>query len=484
MITLQKYLGGFMKQKKKIIVLILLALTQFLVVLDSSIVNVALPAIKESLGFTDASLQWILTAYVLTFGGFLLLGGRAADLFGRRKVLLTGLIGFTATSLFIGLSQSSESFIVLRALQGLTAAFMSPAAMSVLLTTFSEGPERNRALSVWSIVASGGAAAGVLLGGVLTQLFGWHWDFFVNVPFGILAAIGIYKYVPAHIKEESDKNLDIPGALLITTGLIALVYSISQAPELGILDVSVVATFVASILLIIAFVYNESKVKHPLVPLSVFRLRNVVGGNLIMIPAMAGMLGMFFFMSLYMQNILKFTPIESGLAFAPFPVILGFISWHAPKLVKKFGIKKLLIVGTLLPTIGISLLTALPLNGSYVVNILPSIILIPAGMSVFFLSAILAATSGVPARESGLVSGLINTSQQIGGALGVALLAGVAAFAAGGVQSPEAQLQGYHAAFAASAVLMVGALLVAVFVIKVPKKDSNSSVGEVVVTSH
>lgn len=273
-------------------------------------------------------------------------------------------------------------------------------------------------------------------------------------------------------------------ALLITTGLIALVYSISQAPELGILDASVVVTFVASILLIIAFVYNESKVKHPLVPLSVFRLRNVVGGNLIMIPAMAGMLGMFFFMSLYMQNILKFTPIESGLAFAPFPVILGFISWHAPKLVKRFGIKKLLIVGTLLPTIGISLLTALPLNGSYIVNILPSIILIPAGMSVFFLSAILAATSGVPARESGLVSGLINTSQQIGGALGVALLAGVAAFAAGGVQSPEAQLQGYHAAFAASAVLMVGALLVAVFVIKVPKKDSNSSVDEAVVTSH
>ncbi|HCH34353.1 MAG: Drug resistance transporter, EmrB/QacA subfamily [Candidatus Saccharibacteria bacterium GW2011_GWC2_48_9] len=456
--------------RSKIVILILLALTQFLVVLDSAIVNVALPEIKDSLGFTDSSLQWILTAYVLTFGGFLLLGGRAADLYGRRKVLVTGLAGFTITSLLIGLSQSSESFIVLRAIQGLTAAFMSPAAMSVLLTTFKEGHERNRALSIWSIVAAGGAAAGVLLGGIITQLFGWHWDFFINVPIGILTIIGILKYVPAHIKEESDKNLDLPGAALITFGLIALVFAISQAPEAGLTDPYVIVSFIASIVLIAAFLYNESRVKHPLVPLSVFKLRNVSGGNLIMVPAMASMLGMFFFISLYMQNILGYTPIQSGLAFLPFPIILGTMAWNAPKLVDRFGIKKLLTVGTILPTIGIALLTILPLDGNYFIHILPSILLIPAGMGLFFVAAILAATSGVPARESGLVSGLINTSQQVGGALGIAVLAGVAAFATGSSSTLAAQLSGFHAAFIAATLLMVGALFVAIFVIKVPKR--------------
>lgn len=460
--------------RNKIIVLVLLALTQFLVVLDSSIVNVALPAIKESLGFSDGSLQWILTAYVLTFGGFLLLGGRAADLYGRRKVLVIGLAGFTLTSFLIGLSQSSESFIVLRALQGLTAAFMSPAAMSVLLTTFKEGAERNRALSIWSIVAAGGAAVGVLLGGIITQLFGWHWDFFINVPIGILTIIGILKYVPAHIKEESDKNLDLPGAALITSGLIALVFAISQAPEVGIANPYVIASFVASIALIIAFLFNESRVKHPLVPLSIFKLRNVSGGNLIMIPAMAGMLGMFFFLSLYMQNILGYTPIQSGLAFLPFPIILGTMAWNAPKFVDRFGIKKLLIAGTILPTIGIALFITLPLNGNYFINILPSILLIPTGMGLFFLAAILAATSGVPARESGLVSGLINTSQQVGGALGIAVLAGVAAFATGTSDAPSAQLAGFHAAFVAATLLMLGALAIALFVIKVPKKQTGT----------
>ena len=458
------------RSRNKIIVLVLLALTQFLVVLDSSIVNVALPAIKESLGFTDASLQWILTAYVLTFGGFLLLGGRAADLYGRRKVLVIGLSGFTLTSLLIGLSQSSEAFIILRALQGLTAAFMSPAAMSVLLTTYKEGAERNRALSVWSIVASGGAAAGVLLGGIITQYLGWHWDFFINVPVGILVIIAILKYIPAHIKEESDKNLDLPGAVLITTGLIALVYAISQAPEMGITNPIIVAMLLIAGVLIAAFIYNESRAKHPLVPLSIFRLRNVTGGNLIMVPAIASMLGMFYFLSLYMQNILHYSPVQSGLAFLPFPILLGIVSWNAPKLVDKFGIKKLLIAGTILPTIGIGLLAFIPADGSYLFSILPSILLIPTGMGLFFLAAILAATSGVPARESGLVSGLINTSQQVGGALGIALLAGVASFVSSTTDGPSAQLAGFHAAFMAATALMIGALLIALFVIKVPKK--------------
>lgn len=445
---------------KKLVILILLALTQFLVVLDSAIVNVALPAIKDSLGFSDVSLQWILTAYVLTFGGFLLLGGRAADLYGRRKVLLLGIGGFVVTSFLIGVSASPVMFIVFRALQGLSAAFMSPAAMSVLLTTFKEGSERNRALSVWSIVASGGAASGVLLGGVITQLFGWHWDFFINVPLGLLVMWGIWKYVPAHIKEETDKNLDMSGALLVTSGLIALVYAISEAPVLGIGSPLIVGLLVLAIVLLAAFVYNESRVKHPLVPLSIFKIRNVVAGNIIMVPAMASMLGMFYFLSLYLQETQNYTPIMSGLAFAPFPVILGFVAWHAQKLVPRIGIRSMLIIGTILPLAGIGLLALLPAESNYFLNILPSIILIPAGMGIFFLSAVLAATSGVPAKESGLVSGLINTSQQVGGALGIAVLSTIAATA-------SSALAGYHAAFITATVLMAGALLVAIFVVKV-----------------
>ncbi len=448
----------------------MLALTQFLVVLDSAIVNVALPEIKDSLGFSDASLQWILTSYVLTFGGFLLLGGRAADLYGRRRVLLTGLMGFTVTSFLIGASQSSEAFIVLRALQGLAAAFMSPAAMSLLLTTFSEGGERNRALSIWSIVAAGGAAVGVLLGGVITQLFGWHWDFYINVPIGILAMIGIVKYIPEHSKEESDKNLDLRGATLITAGLILLVFAISQAPEVGIFDRAVYGSFIAAVILIGAFLYNESKVAHPLVPLSIFKRRNVMGGNIIMIPAMASMLGMFYFLSLYMQTVLHYSPIRSGLAFMPFPILLGIVSWNAPKLLEKYGVRALLIVGTLLPAIGMALLTMLPENGSYVLHLLPSIIVIPIGMGLFFVSAIVAATAGVPGREAGLVSGLINTAQQVGGALGVAILAGIAAFVTSLSHQQNALLNGFQMAFLTATVLMLFALLVAIFVIKVPRR--------------
>lgn len=469
--------------KKKLIILILLALTQFLVVLDSAIVNVALPAIQESLGFSDESLQWVLTAYILAFGGFLLLGGRASDLFGRRRVLMIGLIGFTVTSLLIGLSQSPLMFIVLRAIQGIAAAFMSPAAMSVLLATFAEGKERNRALSVWTIVASGGAAAGTLLGGIITQLMGWHWDFFVNVPVGILAAWGIMKYLPAHAKEESDKNLDVPGAVLGTAGTILLVYAISEAPTIGLTSLPVISMIIGAILLLWLFVRHEKRAKHPLMPLSVFKIRNVVGGNIIMVPAFASMLGMFFFLSQYLQDMQKFSPILSGLSFLVFPIILGFTAWNAPKLVDRIGIKKMLVLGTTLSIIGIALLAFLPEKANYVVNLLPSMVILPVGMGLFFLGTILAATSGVPARESGLVSGLINTSQQVGGAAGVAVLSSVAIFAGQTSDDITRQLGGYHAVFTTATGLMIVALLVALFVIRVPKKSVGKANGAAV-TAH
>ena len=462
-----------MKTNPKII-LLLLALSQFLVVLDSAIINVALPAIKEALHFDTASLQWVITAYILTFGGFLMLGGRMADLYGRRKMLVMGMIGFTTLSLLIGLAPNSTVLVALRALQGLAGAFMSPAALSILLTTFSEGAERNKALSVWSVVASGGAAAGVFLGGLITQTLGWQWNFFVNVPIGIIATLGVIKYIPEHIQEEADKKLDFPGAILVTTGLMALVFGLTQAPEAGWGSVMTILPLVASVLLLVAFVWNESRASHPLVPLSIFKIRNVVGGNLVMLPIVAGGLGSFFFCSLYVQNVLGYSPIMSGLAFLPIPVIIGIVSTYAPRLLNKFGFKKMLLVGTTLVALGMLNMGFLTETSSYVFNLLPGFVLLGIGMGLSFVAVTVAATSGVPAHEAGLASGLINTANQVGAALGIAVLAVIAAASttgalATGATETAANLAGYHNAFFTAAGLLVAALLVTAFVIREPK---------------
>jgi EmrB/QacA subfamily drug resistance transporter len=457
----------------KQIILWLLALTMFLVVLDSAIVNVALPAIKEGLNFDETSLQWVVTSYILTFGGFLMLGGRTADLYGRRKVLVLGIGGFTVFSLLIGFSTTSTMLIVLRALQGLAAAFMAPTALSILLTTFEEGPERNKALSIWSIVASGGAAAGVFLGGVLTQYLSWQWCFFVNVPVGLLAMFFIQKYVPAHIKEAKDKHLDLPGAVLITGGLMTLVYALTLASNSGWTAIGTLTSFGVSAALIAAFLFNETKAKHPLVPLGIFRIRNVVGGNLMLLPIVAGALGQFFFLSLYVQNVLKYPQVLSGLCFLPVPIIIGVIGYNSPKFIAKFGFKPLLVAGTSLATTGVFILSFLGTNTPYFTHILPAFILLACGMGLSFVSITIAATTGVPADKSGLAAGLVNTSQQIGSALGLAVLAVVAhsatiAAQAAGQPAAEALVQGYHYAFLTASGLMFIALLVGIFVIQTP----------------
>lgn len=462
-----------MKQNKTTI-LWLLALTMFLVVLDSAIINVALPAIKKALQFEGASLQWVLTAYILTFGGFLMLGGRTADLFGRRRVLVLGIAGFSLFSLLIGFSVSSTMLVVLRACQGLAAAFMAPTALSILLTTFSEGEERNKALSIWSIVASGGAAAGVFLGGLLTQYLGWRWCFFVNVPIGIMAIIGIMKYVPAHIQEAKDRHLDLSGAVFITGGLMSLVYALTLASGSGWTASHTLISFGISIALLAAFIFNETRVKHPLMPFSIFRIRNVVGGNLIMLPIVAGAMGQFFFLSLYVQNILKYPPILSGLCFLPIPIVIGVISYQAPKFLGKFGFKPLTIVGTGLVTLGVFLISFLGTNSSYWMHILPAFIILAVGFGISFVAITVAATAGVPPEEAGLASGLINTAQQVGGALGLAILAVVANNAtakatAAGKSVADASVYGYQQAFLTAAGLIFIAFLIAIFVIQSPK---------------
>lgn len=467
--------------RNKWLILALLAIAQFMVVLDSAIVNVALPAMEKALHFDPASLQWVVTSYTLAFGGFLLLGGRAADLYGRRKVLLTGVAAFTILSLAIGLSGSSLFVIIFRALQGLAAAFMSPAALSILLTTFSEGKDRNRALGVWSAVGAGGAAVGVLLGGILTQYLGWEWNFFINVPIGIAVFYGLRKFVPAHIQEESDKNLDIPGAILVTGGLIGLVYALVEAPNWGWTSFNTIGLFALSVVLLIAFTVNESRAKHPLMPLSIFKIRNVSAANLMMVPVMAGLMGMFFFVSLYVQGTLQYSPVLTGLSFLPIPLIIGITSTYAPRLVGKVGFKPLLVTGTSLLTVGTFLLSFVTPEGTYLANVLPGLLVMALGAGITFVSVSVAATSGVPAHEAGLASGLLSTSQQMGGALGLAILSGVASAAAaaslasGSASSvAHASVAGYRAAFLVAAVLTGIALLIAIFVIRQQKKTASS----------
>ena len=456
------------------IILLLLALTMFLVVLDSAIINLALPAIKTALNFDASSLQWVLTAYILTFGGFLMLGGRLADLYGRRRILVLGMSGFVLFSLLIGFAPSATMLIVLRALQGLAGALMAPTALSILLTTFQEGDARNRALSVWSIVASGGAAAGVFLGGLLTQYLGWEWCFFVNVPIGLLGIAGVMKYVPAHSSESKDKHLDLPGAALVTGGLMSLVYALTLAAEAGWAAASTLGTLALSIVLLGAFLFNETKAKHPLVPLSIFRIRNVSGANLVMLPVMAGMLGMFFFSSLYVQNVLHYSPIMSGLAFLPIPVIIGVLSHYAPHFLSRFGFKPMMIFGISLVTVGTLLMSFVTADSSYWTHLLPAFLILALGLGTSFISVAVAATTGVPGDEAGLASGLMNTSQQIGGALGLAILAVVASTATNaavgsGQSLIEATVHGYQQAFFWAAMLMIVSLLITLFVIRAPK---------------
>jgi EmrB/QacA subfamily drug resistance transporter len=465
--------------KHKWVILFLLALSQFLVVLDSAIMNVALPAIQEALHFNDAQLTWVVTAYALTFGGFLMLGGRAADLYGRRKILIIGTVGFALSSLMIGLAQSDIMLIAARAVQGMTAAFMSPAALSILLTTFKEGPERTRALSVWATVAAGGAAVGVFLGGALTQYVGWEWNFFINVPIGLLAAFGIYKFVPAHIKEEKDKNLDLPGAILVTSGLMASVYALSQAGEAG-WDGTTIGVLALGLALLAGFIYNESKAKHPLMPLSIFKIRSLAAGNIVMVSVASGMFAMFFFASLYLQNILQYPPAVTGASFLVMPVVLGIVSTLSPRLIGRYGFKSVLVTGLTLLAAGIFWMSFAPLEGVYVLHVLPSFLLMAVGAGLTFVSATIAATSGVPAEESGLASGILNTSQQVGGALGLSILSAVATIAAsgaleGGQATDQATLDGYTAAFSVAGFFILFGLAIAILVIKTKPGKPNQA---------
>jgi len=467
------------KVKHKGLALAILATAQFMVVLDATIVNVALPAIRTALDFnTDADLQWIITAYALTFGGFLLLGGRLADLFGRRKLFIIGTAVFAIASLLGGLAQTPEQIIIFRGLQGLGGALLSPAALSLVLTIFKEGPERNKALGVWSMVAAGGGAIGLVLGGVLTQYVDWRWVFFINIPIAALV-IGLgLKYVPASLPRERE-SVDILGAVTITGSLISLVYALAKAAELGWTSASTLIGVAASIVLMATFIVNEMRFKHPLIRLGIFRKRNVTGASIVMLLMPAAMFGLFFYLSIYLQQILSYTPTQTGIANLPFTltimVVAGVLSAKAAKLNPKL----ILVVGPLIAAAGLLFFARLPVHADYVTDILPGIILLATGMATVFVTATMAATNGISNAESGLVSGLLNTGQQIGGAIGLAVLTVIsttatkdrltefATFAAPTQEKiNEALVFGFHRGFVAAAGFAAAASLVALLVFK------------------
>jgi len=478
------------KQTNHWIILIVVALAQFMVILDVSIVNVALPSIQHAFHMTNETLQWIVTIYTLIFGGFLLLGGRAADLFGRRKMFLIGVALFSLASLVDGLAHSGSILIISRGLQGLSGAILSPAALSIILVTYKEGHERNVALSVWGAVASGGAAAGVLLGGIITQYFGWRWNFFVNVPIGIFVFYMATRLLPSHESTVDHSDLDLFGAITATAGLITLVYALVKAPTLGWTSTTSITYFGISIILLLAFLYNESRVKHPLVPLGIFRIRNLSGANLLQLCMAAALFSVFFFTTIYLQEILGFSPIRTGLSFLIIPIIIGIAATNVPRIIQKVGYRPILIVAPLIVSAGLFWLSFIPVNGNYWTDVAPGLALLGLGMGMTFVSVTIAATSGVPKHEAGLASGILNTSQQIGGSIGLAVLTGIATSSTANYlknqnlhmmpsQEMIAQsvVHGFQNGYLVASTFGVAASLIAVFVIhqaKVKKTHSSS----------
>jgi EmrB/QacA subfamily drug resistance transporter len=456
--------------RRKWSALALLCMVQFMVVLDIAVVNVALPSIQTDLGFSQENLQWVISAYALFFGGFLLLGGRAADLLGRRRVFLVGIVLFSAASLLSGLAWSEGSLIAARALQGLGAAIISPAALSILTTTFEEGPERNTALGAWGAVGAFGAVAGVLLGGILTDLLSWEWIFFVNVPVGVLGFV----LAPILLDESRDahaRSYDVPGAALVTGGLVMLVYAITQANKYGWGSVETFAFFASAVVLLVGFVAWEARSRDPLMPLSIFRLRTLVGANIAGLILGTVLFAMFLMLTLYMQQVLGYSPLKTGVAYLAVAGTAIIWSAVAAQLVTRVGVKPVLVVGMTFLTAGVAYFTQVSPDGSYVADLLPGFLVIAVGMGFSFVPISIAALAGVKPAEAGLASGLINTSQQVGGALGIAALSAIATSTttdqlASGSARAVALTDGFQAAFVAGAAVGIVGILVALFVVR------------------
>jgi EmrB/QacA subfamily drug resistance transporter len=457
---------------------IILCLGTVMEVLDSTIVNVALPSIRTSLNFSSSNLAWVVNAYLLTFGGFLLLGGRLGDLYGRKKLFLIGISVFTLSSLACGLAQSQAVLIIARAIQGLGGAVVAAVSLSIIMNLFTQPEERTKAMGYFGFIAAGGGSVGVLLGGFLTNSFDWHWNFLINVPIGIFVIIASLKLLPSTHVDLKHRHLDALGAITVTSSLLLAVYAIENGNQAGWLSQQTLLQLLVAVMLLVAFLWIESRVRAPLMPLSLFKSRNISTANVISVLWAASMFAWFFLSALYLQLILKYSPLQVGLSFLPPNLIMAAFSLGlSAKMVMRFGIKKPLVVGLLLAGLGLALFVRAPVNGNFVYDVLPNMLLLGLGAGMAFNPVLLAAMNDVKPEESGLASGLVNTSFMMGGALGLAVLVSIAAFQtqkllAGHTTILSALNTGYHSAFLVGALFAFIAALLGAILLRTPKNKN------------
>jgi EmrB/QacA subfamily drug resistance transporter len=443
-----------------------------MIVLDATIVNVALPSIQDDLGFSQSNLAWVVNAYLIAFGGLLLLAGRMGDLLGQRRVFLTGLAIFTAASLVCAVAQSQGVLIAARFVQGAGGAIASAVILGMIVTMFPEPREQAKAIGVYSFVASAGASIGLLAGGLLTEAINWHWIFFVNLPVGLVTALLALRLVEDREGIGLAQGADIPGAVLLTAGLMLGVYTLLETGEQGWASTQTLALGAVSVALLGGFITHQARIENPLMPLRLFRSRNVAGANLVMALLVVGFFGMFFLGALYLQGILDYSPLEVGLAFLPSCLVMGTLSLcFAERLIMGIGARSALIAGLVLAGAGLLLFAQAPVGGSWVVNLLPVMVLLGAGAGLAFPALMTLAMSGATPSDSGLASGLVNTTTQVGGAIGLAVLATLAtertdALLADGESAAVALNSGYHLAYLLGAVLIAVAVVVAVTVVR------------------
>ena len=463
------------KERRRWLALIILCTGTLMIVLDSTIVNVALPSIRTSLGFSEVSLAWVVNAYLLTFGGFLLLGGRLGDLYGHRRVFLIGLVAFTLSSLVSGLAHSQEFLIVARAIQGIGGAVVDSIALSLTMNLFTEQSERATAMGIFGFIAAAGGSIGVLLGGLLTTL-DWHWIFLVNIPIGIAVFLASLSLLPATRKESEHRHLDAAGATTVTAALIIANYAVVGGNAAGWFSTQTISLLALSLILFGLFLIIESRVRSPLMPLWLFRLRNIATANIVAVLWAAAMFAWFFISALYMQLVLHYSPLQVGLAFLPSNVIMAIFSLGlSARIVMRFGIKLPLTIGLALAAVGLALFSQAPVGGHFVADVLPGMILLGIGAGIAFNPMLLAAMNDATEDESGLASGLVNTSFMMGGALGLAILASIAAshaasLASAGADAPAALTGGYQVAFATGALFAAFAAIIGALFIRVPRQ--------------
>jgi EmrB/QacA subfamily drug resistance transporter len=459
--------SSFLRTRLGLLTLLLLCGIQFMDVADTSIVNVALPSIQHSLGFSQQNLQWVASGYLLTYGGFLLLGGRAADLLGRRRVLVAGLIWFAICSLAGGVAQSQGLLIGARIAQGIGAAIMAPAALSILTTSFTEGKDRNTALGIWGGISAIGAAVGVSLGGILSEGPGWRWVLFVNLPLVALSLVATYRLLPSDRKRAQSGGFDLRGALLATGGMLLLVFGLIRAPIVGWGSTETILELAGAAALLVAFVVNEIRAETPLFPFSIFQVKGLVAADITQLVAFAGFLTMFFFVTLYMQEVLHFSPIQAGLAYLPVTAAFGISAGISTQLIGRVGTRPVIVGGSLIAAAGIYWLSLVPVHGTYAANVLPGLLTMPLGAGAVFVGVTIAANAGVPAHEAGLAAALLNAARQVGSALGLAIFSAIATsrthhLLAAHTSRATALDAGYQRALFVSSIFVLAAAIIAV----------------------